>query len=122
MHRDLEALDWNEAKTNDVLAFPGYFNVKHNQMTGTIPANMNLRQMYYMDLGNNQFSGQLPPELGTEYVRLRHLFLDNNQFTGTVPPSYVVAGNGRIESLTLNDNQLRGAFPGDHQTYTMFSK
>ncbi|CAJ1968042.1 unnamed protein product [Cylindrotheca closterium] len=95
-----------------------YFNVHRNQMTGTIPANMRLRQMFYMDLGANQFSGPLPPELGSEYVRLRHLFLDHNQFTGTMPQSYIVAGNGRIRTLEVNDNQLRGAFPGNHQSYT----
>lgn len=99
-----------------------YFNVNRNQMTGTIPANMRLRQMYYMDLGNNKFSGTLPSELGTEYVRLRHLFLDHNEFTGTVPQSYVVAGDGRIQSLTLNDNKFTGDFPGNHETYTQFSK
>jgi len=99
-----------------------YFNVNRNQMTGTLPANMRLRQMFYMDLGHNLFSGTLPPELGTEYVRLRHLYLDHNQFTGTMPQSYVVAGNGRIQTLQVNDNQLGGAFPGNHQTYTQLSK
>ena len=89
-------------------------------MTGTIPADMRLRQMFYMDLGDNQFSGTLPPI--PEYVRLRHLFLDHNQFTGTVPQSYVVAGNGRIQTLEVNDNQLSGAFPGNHETYTQLSK
>eukprot|EP00980_Cylindrotheca_fusiformis_P025941 scaffold14945_cov119-Cylindrotheca_fusiformis.AAC.2 len=88
-------------------------------MTGAIPGNMNLRQMYYMDLGRNQFSGTLPPELGYEYVRLRHLHLDFNQFSGTVPESYIVAGDGRLMTLNLNDNQFYGAFPGNHEVYNM---
>eukprot|EP00980_Cylindrotheca_fusiformis_P002290 scaffold530_cov107-Cylindrotheca_fusiformis.AAC.14 len=91
-------------------------------MTGTIPGNMNLRQMYYMDLGRNQFSGTLPPELGDEYVRLRHLHLDFNQFSGTVPQSYILAGNGRLMTLRLNDNQFYGAFPGNHENYKMMCK
>ena len=75
-----------------------------------------------MDLGNNKFSGTLPADLGVDFVRLRHLFLDHNKFTGTVPQSYIWAGDGRIQSLVLNDNLLRGSFPGNHQVYTQLSK
>lgn len=92
-----------------------YFNVHRNQMTGSIPPNMRLRQMYYMDLGRNRFSGTLPSELGSEYVRLRHLYLDFNNFEGTFPESYINAGNGRIQTLALNDNNFTGTFPGNHQ-------
>lgn len=94
-----------------------YFNVHRNQMTGSIPSNMRLRQMFYMDLGNNKFSGNLPTDLGEEYVRLRHLFLDHNNFEGPVPESYINAGNGRIQTLTLNDNNFSGAFPGNHEVF-----
>jgi len=95
-----------------------YFNVHRNQMTGSIPSNMRLRQMFYMDLGYNQFSGTIPSELGSEYIRLRHLYLDHNQFVGTVPQSVVLAGDGRISTLTVNDNQFEGKFPGDHSVFT----
>lgn len=85
-------------------------------MTGTIPANLMLRHMYFLDLGRNRFRGQLPADLGVDYVRLRHLYLDNNQFTGTVPQSIINAGEGRLRSLSLNDNQFVGALPGSHQS------
>mmetsp|Transcript_38149 Transcript_38149/g.92323 ORF Transcript_38149/g.92323 Transcript_38149/m.92323 type:complete len:470 (-) Transcript_38149:307-1716(-) len=94
-----------------------YFNVHRNEMTGSIPSNLNLRQMFYMDLGYNKFDGELPPELGNEYVRLRHLYLDHNNFEGSVPESYINAGNGRIQTLTLNNNNFTGAFPGNHEVY-----
>jgi len=65
-----------------------------------------------MDLGHNKFSGTLPLELRTEYVLLRHLYLDHNDFLGTLPESDVVTGQGRINTLYVNDNKLSGPFPG----------
>ncbi|KAL3932446.1 MAG: hypothetical protein SGBAC_010843 [Bacillariaceae sp.] len=91
-----------------------YFNVYNNQMTGTIPSNLKLTHLYYMDLGRNKFSGTLPTELGTDYVRLRHLYLDHNDFSGTVPNEVINAGDGRLHSLRLNDNKFTGALPGNH--------
>ncbi|CAJ1962925.1 unnamed protein product [Cylindrotheca closterium] len=96
-----------------------YFNIHRNQMTGVIPSNMRLRQMFYMDLGFNRISGTLPQEFGDQAVRLRHLFLDHNEFLGTLPESYVVAGQRRIKTLFVNDNNLSGVFPGNA---TLFQK
>jgi len=91
------------------------FNVHRNQMTGSIPSNMRLRQLYYMDLGRNKISGTLPPDLGTESVRLRHLYLDHNDLEGTFPNEVLNAGDGRLRALSLNNNHFTGTFPGDHQ-------
>lgn len=112
----------NICATSFTLITAGYFNVHRNQMTGSIPPNMNMRRMFYMDLGRNQFSGTLPTELGTEYVRLRNLFLDHNQFSGTVPESYINAGDGYIDVLTLNNNKFTGAFPGNHKVFNRMCK
>lgn len=108
--------------THIILAATGYFNVYNNQMTGTIPTDLKLRHMYYMDLGRNSFSGEIPAEIGVNYIRLRHLYLDHNQFTGTVPESIINAGEGRLRSLRLNDNQLVGALPGRHQSTTVLQE
>ena len=79
-------------------------------MSGTFPEGTKLRRMWYMDLGRNQFTGTLPTL--ENYVRLRHLHLDFNEFVGTVPATVVNAGQGRLKSLTLNNNQLTGFLPG----------
>lgn len=97
-----------------------YFNVYNNEMTGTLEEGMRLRQMWYMDLGRNKFSGTLPSL--AEFVRLRHLHLDFNNFTGTVPSTVVTAGDGRIQTLTLNNNALTGDLPGDFQFYNHLGK
>ena len=97
-----------------------YFNVYNNEMTGTLEEGMRLRQMWYMDLGRNKFSGTLPSL--AEFVRLRHLHLDFNKFTGTVPSTVVTAGDGRIQTLTLNNNSLTGDLTGDFQFYGRLGK
>lgn len=85
------------------------FNVYDNQMTGTIPGEgSRLRQMFYMDLGRNRFSGTIPATLADEYVRLRYLYLDHNRFTGALPSDLMDAGGGRLKAISVNDNQFRG--------------
>ncbi|CAJ1962919.1 unnamed protein product [Cylindrotheca closterium] len=99
-----------------------YFNVHRNQMTGTIPSNMRLRQLYTIDLGHNKFSGTLPPDFGTESIRLRHLMLDYNGFSGTFPSEVLNAGGGRLITLFVNDNKFSGTFPGDHDNTDSMSE
>lgn len=100
----------------------GYFDVHRNQMTGSIPSNMRLRQMFYLDLGYNGFSGTLPNDMGTDYVRLRHLHLDHNNFVGTFPKSYLTSGDWRILTVFVNDNNLSGVFPGIDRGVLRMSK
>lgn len=71
----------------------------------------------FFDIGRNQFTGQLPNDIGESCVDLRHLFMDNNMFRGTIPLSYNSVGNGRLESLTLHSNQLTGVVPGERKLY-----
>ncbi|CAJ1964028.1 unnamed protein product [Cylindrotheca closterium] len=92
------------------------FNVYDNQMTGSFPAEgSRLRQMFYLDLGRNKFSGTIPRSVfATEFVRLRYLYIDHNQFTGTLPSDLMSAGDNRLKALAVNDNRFRGALPGNH--------
>lgn len=62
-------------------------------------------------------TGSLPNDIGETMFHLRHLHLDHNKFRGTIPLSYNSVGNGRLESLTLHDNQLTGVVPGPRPMY-----
>lgn len=65
-----------------------------------------------LDLGRNQLTGTIPEM--EKFVKLRHLSLDHNKLTGIIPESLIATGNGRLESLHLNDNALIGGVPGNH--------
>lgn len=84
-------------------------------MSGTIPDSLRWRQLFFLDLGWNQLTGTLPVDLGEKFVALRHLHLDHNGFTGPLPTSYINVGNGRLEQLSVNDNQLTGEIPADRE-------
>lgn len=89
--------------------------LNNNQLTGTIPTNWNLRQLFYLDLGHNQLSGSLPSDWSegrAAFIRLRVLYLDHNNLSGSVPSSLGLIGNGRITLLSLQNNALTGEFPG----------
>ena len=66
----------------------------------------------FFDLGRNNFVGALPEDIGERWFELRYLHLDHNEFTGTIPDSYPTAGEGRIEAMTFNHNNLEGWIPG----------
>mmetsp|Transcript_5908 Transcript_5908/g.14555 ORF Transcript_5908/g.14555 Transcript_5908/m.14555 type:complete len:554 (+) Transcript_5908:531-2192(+) len=91
-----------------------YFNVYSNALTGTIPSSLRFRDVWYFDVGRNNLEGQLPEDVGLQFVELRHLLLDHNYFNGTLPDSYVNVGNGRLESFHIDHNQFTGQVPGNH--------
>ncbi|KAG7348637.1 two component regulator [Nitzschia inconspicua] len=94
-----------------------YLNLYNNQLTGTIPSSLRLRQLWYLDLGKNNLEGTLPADLGETFFSLIALHLDHNRFNGTVPESYMTVGNGRLESLYLDNNQLTGTVPDSFQLW-----
>ena len=94
-------------------------NLYSNQLTGTIPESLRFRKLVHADFGRNQFSGTLPDDFGLRSVSLRFLYMDHNEFTGTIPYSYTTVGNGRVEALAFNHNQLTGWVPGYYQHYKL---
>jgi len=94
-----------------------YLNLYSNKLTGTLPQNLRLRNLRYFDVGRNQLTGTLPDDIGEKFVWLRHFHLDHNGFGGTLPASYNTVGNGRLESFSINHNQLTGTIPGERTLY-----
>lgn len=94
----------------------GFLNLNRNRLSGTIPRNWNLRNLYYMDLGFNQLTGSLPSDWWdgpNNLWSIRYMHVDHNRLSGTLPPEFVRLGNGRIAYLSMNDNRFTGTFPGD---------
>lgn len=81
--------------------------------------NLNLRNLFYFDLGRNDMSGTIPDDWveGNDNMRsLRHLYLDFNRFNGSLPDEWPELGGGRVKQLILNDNKLTGQVPGKYES------
>ena len=94
-----------------------YLNLYSNELTGTLPENMRLREAIYFDVGRNRLTGTLPDDIGEKFVSLRHFHLDHNEFKGTLPESYNTVGNGRLESFSIDHNKLTGTIEGERDLY-----
>jgi hypothetical protein len=88
-----------------------YLNLYSNQMTGTVPENLRLRRLFHLDLGRNQFRGQLPADFADKAGSLRLFHIDHNEFTGEIPALYSQTGNGRVVSYAIDNNQFTGVPP-----------
>jgi len=110
----IRALDISNARINDVL--PLWFWVvfsnasslylSRNQLSGGLPAKLELPFLEEMDISRNSLSGQLPANLTAPW--LRSLFFYNNNFTGAIP-TYVC--HDYLLEINLSNNQLTGDFP-----------
>ena len=81
-----------------------------NQLTGPIPPELGrlTALQVHLDLAGNPLSGPIPPELG-RLTSLERLSLQNSQLSGPIPPEL-----GRLTgliSLSLSGNRLSGPIP-----------
>ena len=84
-------LDISNTRINDVL--PHWFwvlvsnasslDLSRNELSGGLPANLELPFIEEMDLSRNSFTGKLPANIITS--PLKNLLLYNNNFTGPIP-------------------------------------
>ena len=63
-----------------------------------------------LQLGNNNLTGSIPPELG-RLSTLTGLYLNNNNLTGSIPPELGNLSSFFLERLWLYDNNLTGSIP-----------
>ncbi|KAF9586985.1 hypothetical protein IFM89_039857 [Coptis chinensis] len=69
-----------------------------------------LNNMTGMDLSCNEFTGDIPPELGA-LIAIRVLNLSHNQLTGSIPK--ILSDLKQIESMDLSHNKLSGQIPSE---------
>lgn len=134
---------WNNGLTGNIPSELGNLQnlrslaLYRNQLSGAIPSTLGKLKLNYMDLSDNQLSGNLPVGLFTQSLNpltfqfqgnqlsgsipedivnltnLRVVDLSNNQFSGELPSALaeLVSNNAFFRHLTLNNNQFSGCFP-----------
>ena len=86
-----------------------WLDLHENQLTGEIPPGLgNLANLQGLWLLRNQLTGQIPTELGS-LANLKYLELWENQLTGQIPTE--LANLANLQNLSLGGNQLTGQIP-----------
>ncbi|RHN51047.1 putative protein kinase RLK-Pelle-LRR-XII-1 family [Medicago truncatula] len=84
-------------------------SLKRYQLHGSLsPHVCNLTFLETLDIGDNNFFGEIPQELG-QLLHLQHLILTNNSFVGEIPTNLTYCSN--LKLLYLNGNHLNGKIP-----------
>ncbi len=86
-----------------------YIDLKNNQMSGEIPEEIgNLVNLAYLDISYNNLSGPLPDGMGN-LASLTTLYAQRNQITGTVPSTF--CNLSKINIINLGYNKMSGTIP-----------
>lgn len=84
-----------------------------NNFTGNVPAEVGLGNIRYLALSDNKLSGRIPFSLCQENCELMLLDLSNNNLFGTIPTSF---GNcSPLVYLNLGSNNLTDGIPEELQ-------
>ncbi|KAK8692428.1 hypothetical protein V6N13_075887 [Hibiscus sabdariffa] len=87
-----------------------YFDASDNNFEGDISEVGYLTNLVSLQLFENQFNGQIPPELG-EFKKLVNLSLYTNMFTGPLPQN--LGSWADFNYIDVSDNLLTGPIPPD---------
>lgn len=86
-----------------------YINLNNNNLSGELPDNLEkLTALQYLQLGGNSLTGNIPESIG-DLTALTTLWLGNNKLSGNIPESI-----GNLTSLTvlnIGTNDLTGNLP-----------
>ena len=84
-------------------------NLSNNQLTGEMPASIgNVSTLYYLNIANNKLTGSIPSELG-KLANLEICYLFGNQLEGTLPES--LANLTKLSVMDFSGNMLGGDLP-----------
>ncbi|KAL8034102.1 hypothetical protein ABFX02_12G005300 [Erythranthe guttata] len=82
-------------------------SLKGNKLAGSLPPQLKLKNLIYLDLSVNNFSSKFP--FFSDCSNLQHLDLSSNKFSGELGNSLSTCPN--LSFLNLTGNHLTGAVP-----------
>lgn len=85
-------------------------DMRMNKFQGTIPDRLvNLHQLTYLSLGENEFIPSPIPAFLSSFTQLRELSLARSNIVGTIPQWFDILTNLRF--LNLQENNIQGEVP-----------
>jgi Leucine-rich repeat (LRR) protein len=92
----------------------------NNSFTGGFPSLLqSCRGLKYLDLGENNFHGEIPQWIGENLNKLIVLRMHSNLFSGNIPSNLALLNKLRV--LDLADNNLSGPLPENLGSFTGMS-
>lgn len=92
-----------------------------NHFVGNVPSIIKkCRKLITLDLGGNNFTGEIPPWIAESMPRLRFLRLSSNMFSGMIPQQ--IFQFTQLQLLDLSHNKLIGPIPVDLANFTGMTK
>ena len=108
---DVPMVNWDGVSVGNSPTRVLRLDLGDNQLTGEIPPELgDLSNLTYLYLTGNQLTGEIPPELDG-LSNLTQLQLAENQLTGEIPPE--LGGLSNLDSLQFGGNQLTGEIPSE---------
>ncbi|XP_021866986.1 leucine-rich repeat receptor protein kinase HPCA1 isoform X2 [Spinacia oleracea] len=93
-----------------------WLDLSENQLDGTLPISNTttpgldmLVNANHFHLGNNRFTGEIPPRLFSSRMALRHVILNENQINGSIPETLGLVRN--LTVIRLDRNSFSGSVP-----------
>ncbi|TYI70958.1 hypothetical protein E1A91_D08G260200v1 [Gossypium mustelinum] len=106
-------------KIPDSLGYLGFMflNLRNNKLTGELPLTLqNNSDLFMLDIGENQFNGNIPKWIGKTFPNLVILSLRFNSFNGHIPDELCELSS--LQILDLGVNNLSGEIPTCFQNLT----
>lgn len=83
----------------------GYLDLSYNRLSGELPHCWTLRSIVHLNLGSNDFLGEIPNSIGSLQT-MGMLHLQNNHLTGELPQS--LANCKKLRVMDVRSNNLSG--------------
>ncbi|KAH0743960.1 hypothetical protein KY290_031953 [Solanum tuberosum] len=92
----------------DNFDYLGYLDLSDNRLSGELPHCWTLRSIVHLNLGTNNFFGEIPDSIGSLQT-MGMLHLQNNHLTGELPQS--LANCKKLRVIDVRSNNLSGEIP-----------